>query len=320
MKSILKKLALLAIPVVLWFAFFAAFEPNNYFGLRKNSYSTAPIARLRAFEQSPGSRIILGDSRLAHFDETLVQSVSGQEWQNLAFGGASLKETNDLLEYVLDHDSVLQEVIFGLSFYTLSASYNTDRMAALEDTLHNPFAYCLNLEYNVNAITSFSDFIAGRGDSEETGDWKYPADYTDSDGTVYPVHTILAVYPDAILGRCENYSVNESELQRLYTLAVRCSVSGIRLNVVLPPMAELVREQVCNPYGITAIMQQEILPSLQQASRSNGFVLLDYEWSGSCITDDDHQFYDGFHLDTRYGLPQWTEQLFGDIAANREAG
>ena len=31
MKSILQKLALLAIPVALWFAFFAAFEPNNYF-------------------------------------------------------------------------------------------------------------------------------------------------------------------------------------------------------------------------------------------------------------------------------------------------
>ena len=29
MKNILKKLALLCIPVVVWFAFFAAFEPNN---------------------------------------------------------------------------------------------------------------------------------------------------------------------------------------------------------------------------------------------------------------------------------------------------
>ena len=51
MKSILQKLALLAIPVALWFAFFAAFEPNNYFGIRQASHSTAPIARLRAFEK-----------------------------------------------------------------------------------------------------------------------------------------------------------------------------------------------------------------------------------------------------------------------------
>lgn len=314
MKSILQKLALLAIPVALWFAFFAAFEPNNYFGWKPSSHSTAPIARLRAFEKAPGSRVILGDSRLAHFDDALVTEVSGEAWQNLAFGGASLKETNDLLEYVLQHDADLKEVLFGLSFYTLSANYNTDRMGALEDTLHNPFAYCLNLEYNVNALTSFSDKMAGRGDVEETGDWQYPADYTDADGTVYDVHTVLAVYPKAILGRCENYSVNRSELQRLISLAAQCRAQGVQLTVVLPPMAELVKTEVCDVYGISALMQKEVLPGLQQAAAQNGFALLDYEWSGSCVADDDRQFYDGFHLDTRYGLPGWTKQLFDDMA------
>ena len=41
MKNILKKLALLCIPVVVWFVFFAAFEPNNYFGLKASATSTA---------------------------------------------------------------------------------------------------------------------------------------------------------------------------------------------------------------------------------------------------------------------------------------
>ncbi len=48
--------------------------------------------------------------------------------------------------------------------------------------------------------------------------------------------------------------------------------------------------------------------------RECGFTLLDYEWGGSVITDDDKQFFDGFHLDERYGLPDWTQELFGDIA------
>ena len=39
MKNILKKLALLAIPVLLWLAFFIAFEPNNYFGLKASATS-----------------------------------------------------------------------------------------------------------------------------------------------------------------------------------------------------------------------------------------------------------------------------------------
>lgn len=41
MKNILKKLALLCIPVVVWFMFFAAFEPNNYFGLKASATSSS---------------------------------------------------------------------------------------------------------------------------------------------------------------------------------------------------------------------------------------------------------------------------------------
>ena len=155
--------------------------------------------------------------------------------------------------------------------------------------------------------------LAGRGDVEETGDWQYPADYTDADGTVYDVHTVLAVYPKAIWGRCENYGVNHAELSRLYALAARCTAQGVRLTVVLPPMAGLVKTEVCDGFGITELMQGDVLPALHTAARENGFVLLDYEWGGSCITDDDTQFFDGFHLDEKYGLPLWTKELFDDI-------
>ena len=109
MKNILKKLALLAIPVLLWLAFFIAFEPNNYFGLKASATSSQPVARVRAYQQEPGTNLILGDSRLAHFDMGLVDSLSGQSWQNLAFGGASLKETLDLADYLLDSGKLKKE-------------------------------------------------------------------------------------------------------------------------------------------------------------------------------------------------------------------
>jgi hypothetical protein len=73
-KHIIKKLALLFVPVYLWFAFFVAFEPNNYFGIKKTASSSQPVARVRAYEQSPGTNLIIGDSRLAHFDMDLVDS------------------------------------------------------------------------------------------------------------------------------------------------------------------------------------------------------------------------------------------------------
>lgn len=54
MKNILKKLALLCIPVVVWFVFFAAFEPNNYFGLKASATSSQPVARVPGLPAGAG--------------------------------------------------------------------------------------------------------------------------------------------------------------------------------------------------------------------------------------------------------------------------
>ena len=308
--------ALLLVPVAAYFAVFLAFEPNNYFGLHKVTDSESSISRLKAFQREKGSRVIIGDSRLAHFDLDLAGQASGKTWQTLAFGGASLKENNDLLAWVLKENPDLQEAVYGLSFYTLNKSYNADRMATLEKTLANPFAYLFNLEYNVNMLTALSERLQGvqSGGAGETGDWQYPADYTDPDtGAVYPVHRTLAVYPQAILPRCRDWAVNTAQLERLYALADECAARGVKLTVVLPPMADTVLTQVCEPLGIAGEMTGTVLPALREAADAHGFALLDYEWTDRPAYDEDTQFYDGFHLDTRYGLPQWTETLFAAL-------
>lgn len=311
MKHIIRKLALLALPVLAWFIFFAAFEPNNYFGLKGSASGSQPVARVRAYEQDPGRNLIIGDSRLAHFDMALVQEVSGKPWQNLAFGGASLKESLDLADYVLDSGNAVEEILFELSFYTLNTAYNTDRFEALEQTLRDPLAYCLNLEYNVNALTVFLDTVRGTPDTIESGDWT-ASDYLDENGAPIPVHRRLYDYPALITPKCENWSLNEEQLVRLEQLARRCQAENVKLTVVLPPMADIVRTEVCEVYGIDSVMEQ-VLPRLQDWAALYGFTLLDYEWGGSCITDDDTQFFDGFHLDEKYGLPDWTRQLFEEL-------
>lgn len=314
MLHILKRLALLLTPVYLWLAFFVAFEPNNYFGLKADTDSSQPVARVRAYQQEPGSRLIIGDSRLAHFDMDLVEEVSGQEWQNLAFGGASLRESLDLADFVLDSGNEVEEILFELSFYTVNANYDTDRFSALEETLNNPLAYCLNLEYNVNALTMFMNTVNNTPDSIESGDWG-PADYFDEDGNAIPVHWKLYQYPSLIDSKCSSWSVNEEELLRLGDLARRCNEEGVKLTIVLPPMAEIMLTEVCEKYDIDDKMRADVLPLLQEWSGEYGCTVLDYEWGGSCITDDDTQFFDGFHLDEKYGLPDWTRQLFTEMGA-----
>ena len=312
MKHILKNLALLAIPVLVWLAVFIAFEPNNYFGLKSSAGSSQPVARVRAYQQDPGTNLILGDSRLAHFDMELVDEVSGQTWQNLSFGGASLKETLDLADYVLASGHPVDRLLVGLSFYTLNEGYNTDRFAQLEETLENPLAYCLNLEYNVNALTVLMDTLRGTPDTIESGDW-VESDYLAEDGTLLPLHRKLYDYPATITPKCRDWSLNTEQLDRLHQLGETCADRGVALIVVLPPMADNVRTQVCDEFGISDAMENEVLPTLRAWSAEDAFTLLDYEWGANCITDDDTQFYDGFHLDERYGLPDWTVELFTDL-------
>ena len=314
MKHILRRAAPLFLPVLVWLAFFIAFEPNNYFGLKPATSSTQPVARVREYQADPGRNLILGDSRLAHIDMYQAARVSGRQWQNLAFGGASLKETLDLADYILDSGNPVDELVLSVSFYTLNQNYNTDRFQQLETTLENPVAYCLNLEYNVNALTVMMDTIRGTPDTIESGDW-VESDYRADDGTLLPLHRKLYDYPATITPKCRNWTLNEEQFARLRTLAADCSARGVRLIVVLPPMAENVRTDVCDVFGITEAMENEVLPTLRAWSEADGFTLLDYEWGGSCITDDDTQFFDGFHLHEKYGLPDWTRQLFTEMGA-----
>ena len=169
------------------------------------------------------------------------------------------------------------------------------------------------MEYNVNALTVAMDTLRGTPDTIESGDWT-DADYLADDGTVLPLHRKLYDYTATITPRCKSWALNTEQFDRLHTLARRCQAEGVRLIVVLPPMADNVRTEVCDVFGITDVMQDTVLPQLTGWAAECGFTLLDYEWGGSAITDDDTQFFDGFHLDEKYGLPVWTQELFNDIA------
>ena len=182
MKKILPKLCLALAPIFIYLAVFVAFEPNNYFGLRKNGSDNSPISRIRAYENAPKSAIILGDSRMAHFDMALVNETAGREYANVSYGGASLEESIDEFYYLYKKFPQIDKVVFGVSFYTLNLNYRTaNRMATLETQLENPAAYVFNLEYNINTLTVISDKLRGLPDIEETAEHTSD-EYVDANG------------------------------------------------------------------------------------------------------------------------------------------
>lgn len=308
MKKILPKLALLFLPIALYLTVFVWFEPNNYFNLRKNGSDNSPIARIRAYEKNPQNYVILGDSRMAHFDMALVAETAGTAYANAAYGGASLEESIDEFYYLYQQNPAIEKVVFGLSFYTLNNNYRTqNRMKTVETQLANPAAYVFNLEYNLNALTVLADTLARRPDAEETAD-HVPADYQSETGAALPFRRDLIAYTETLQPICKNYTINETALHKLLDLAAFCAAHNVQLTLVFPPMDESVRTLVCVPNGIDSA----IAPVLQ-ALADSGAQVLDYEWTRNPHYVDT-QYFDGFHLDTRYGLPVWTKTLFSEVA------
>lgn len=303
------KLALALLPVAAWLCFFIAFEPNDYFGLRGEGSLNAPVSRIRAYENDMTDNVILGDSRMAHFDMELVEEVSGKAWSNVSYGGASLDESIDEFYYLYELNPDIQNVVFGVSFYTLNNNYRTvNRMATVKTQLENPAAYLFNLEYNINALTVFKDeVLLGLPDVEETAEHT-PDEYVDENGGALPFRSDLIDYAENSLAPvCENYAVNEAALERLLELAAFCEEHGVNFTVVFPPMDESVRVLVAQPNGIDATMA-DVLARLADA----GVRVLDYEWENDPGYPDT-AYYDGFHLDTVHGLPEWTKTLFTEV-------
>lgn len=303
------KLALALLPVAAWLCFFIAFEPNDYFGLRGEGSLNAPVSRIRAYENDMTDNVILGDSRMAHFDMELVEEVSGEAWSNVSYGGASLDESIDEFYYLYELNPDIQNVVFGVSFYTLNNNYRTvNRMATVKTQLENPAAYLFNLEYNINALTVFKDeVLLGLPDVEETAEHT-PDEYVDENGEALPFRSDLIDYAENSLAPvCENYAVNEAALERLLELAAFCEEHGVNFTVVFPPMDESVRVLVAQPNGIDATMA-DVLARLADA----GVRVLDYEWENDPGYPDT-AYYDGFHLDTVHGLPEWTKTLFTEV-------
>lgn len=306
MKKLTAKLLAIALPFLLYGALFVAFEPYNYFGLKsaaKNEDSA--IARVRLFMKEQPENLILGDSRMAHFDLGLVEEVSGKKYGSLAFGGAALNESIDLFWFAVENDPNLKSVVMGVSFYTLNKNYYKNRMGQIKTVVSNPLAYMLNFDYNLEMLNQVRYALTGveTGAKQEEGIWP-EENYFYEDGTPRPHRSDLEAYANTIKGVCEGYVLNEEQLARLIEVARYCRAHDIAFTVVMPPVDSSVTELVIKPLGIDKVIEG-YLPRLEAEMR-----VLNYEYPR--LNWDQDLFYDGLHLDPVRGLPKFTALLFRD--------
>lgn len=314
MKKLIRNIILLMIPILLYYGVFLCFEPNNYFGLRAETPSGVPFGALREYENNPVNSVIIGDSRVAHFDMELVEETAGRPFGNLAYGGASLRESLDLLEWWMEEYPDIDEVVFSLSYYTLNEGYDYDRVDAIKRGLHNPLVYLTGLSFHLETLQTVRDWLQGKplygGDheTEDPADYTY-VEYTAPDGQEVTLRSRLAKYLAYTMPLNSTWSPNTEQFDRLVADIEKYTAQGVRFVVVLPPTHPSMMEYAIKPYGIYQPMA-EMVEELRQTDA----LVLDYE-----ITDPpdfrDDQYFDGFHLDAERGLPEWTQMLFMAIDA-----
>lgn len=306
MVKLARKLAIILLPIVIYFAAFIYFEPYNYFGLKESEYSgDSAIVRVRNYNAEPEDVILLGDSRMAHFDMDLVEKLVGEKVGQLAFGGASFNESMDLLEYALERNENIHTVFFEVSFYTLNESYYKDRMSSIETIAENPFAYMLNFNYNVEMLSNVRWVLQGVENvaSPHHQEWT-DEDYYHEDGTKRTYRKNLEEYAvDTIYPVCENYALDSADIERYISLAKLCRARGIKLYTVMPPADQSLVDLVIEPLGIG----EHINAFIETVSPYTE--VLNFEYNDVNPFSED-LFFDGFHLDVYSGLPVFTEMLF----------
>ena len=112
---------ILLIPVIIYMALFIVFEPYEYFSKRvdgRENITTSPLQAMRAAMAGEVKDLLLGDSRTAHFDTRYLNSVTGKNYFNLAFGGASMEEAIELF-YWADRYNDLESVSLQISLNSL---------------------------------------------------------------------------------------------------------------------------------------------------------------------------------------------------------
>lgn len=305
MSRLFKKLFFIFLPILLYFGIFVYFEPYNYFGIKTKNYDPdSAIVRVRNYIQDPADVIILGDSRMAHFDMDEVEKLVGDPVGQLSFGGAAFNESMDLLEFALDKNPNLKTVYFGVSFYTLNESYYKDRMSSIEKIAENPFAYILNFNYNIEMLNNIKNTLSGGAalDEKEIGHWT-DEDYYYPDGTKRAIRKNLEEYVNTIYPVCENYKLDTADIERYIKLLKLCRARGVTVYTVLPPIDKSVRELVVDKLNIG----DDILTFINDVQDYT--TVLNYEY----VDDDpftEYNFYDGFHMDMETGLPIFTKMLF----------
>lgn len=287
MKKFIWKLTLASLPFIIYLTIFIIYEPYNYWGIKdsKSGRWATPLARVREFQRNPAENLILGDSRMNHFDFDYVEEIEGERFANLSTGGQALNLSRELYEWAKSQIAV-RDVVIDASFYQIREGNDSPSAQAVFAIAEQPLAYITTRDYVVEAfelfITDIEDFFA-RGNMEQTSessiaqnDSKYRED--------------LVIYAtDSILPCCKKYSIGEEQMRDIIFIADDVRENGGEPLIICPPVQESIWDYVIFPLEL-----EDELETYKSELEEHSMIY-DMEWISDFARNQDI-YADGFHF------------------------
>jgi len=201
------------------------FHVFDYFSYKKNEEislrSNYRLYKLSKYIKKPVANIILGDSRMEALSTEDIIKVSGKNYFNLAFGGASLTEIINSFWFASEKIK-LKKVYVGLNLNIYNSSYLMDQVSEANKIINNKASYLLSpfvskisfyqFMYNYNG----SIFISESPKKDKDTFWDEQLGI--STKTYY-----------------EKYAYPNRNIKKLKEIIKYCKSNHIKLTFVVPP-------------------------------------------------------------------------------------
>lgn len=278
------RLFLLASPFLIAASAITLIDPYNFFwhNQRIPDEIKRPVAlqidppfwKLNEFEKDPKQFILFGDSRMAAIPTERIKDLSGDDYANLSYGGASLREMIDTFWFVAARVQV-KKVYFGVNLGTYNDYDVTDRLAFYKASRESPLLYTMNKGvweaafYDLKGYFTGARFMLGTPTAGRDQFWNEQLQLT---------ATYYKKYAEPVKYRTELKSISDY-----------CRGQGIELKfVILPTHVDAQREIVNANF-------QSQNEALRTDLMSFGDVY-DFDWP-SDLTNNPDNFSDPLHLD-----------------------
>lgn len=281
MHKFIIRLLIFLIPFILILAINIVIDPFEYFngpglGFDKKDVSLPldyRLYKLNSYRKHPLPNILLGDSRIAAISTGEIEKVSGRQFYNFAYGGGTLEEALNTIDYASEICK-LKEIVIGIPFNLFDASNSRESVTQSIKIIKNPSSYFFNYKTSRASLYCCVFMLTGKNPVSEN------PKISKQDFWIRQLKMSDATY--------SNYSYPNNYEKKLIELSRWCKEHNVSFKVIIPPthadlQNKITEHHLKNEYD----KYKQFLHTIAQ--------VYDYE-TINYITTDSENFKDPYHF------------------------